>query len=143
MAVQGRNTLKNWFSNGKKPPQSQFWDWIDSFWHKTEDEIPIANIEDLDEALQSLQDQINGVQSTITVLDVIGSDTAILSAENLYDVVVLSGSGAYKIGTTAGGSEIIAGELGASPEVLSLFLYFPVQTTIHFTGSYTAKIYKR
>ena len=46
-----REQLKQWFSNLKKPNQSQFWAWIDSFVHK-EDKIPMNSIEGLDEALQ-------------------------------------------------------------------------------------------
>lgn len=44
MAIRSRDTLKNWFSTGLKPLQSQFWDWIDSFLHKN-DKIPSANID--------------------------------------------------------------------------------------------------
>ncbi len=46
-----REQLKNWFSNLKKPNQSQFWAWIDSFVHK-EDKIPMDAVEGLDKALQ-------------------------------------------------------------------------------------------
>lgn len=49
--MTGKNILKNWFSNGKKPPQEQFWEWIDSFWHK-EDKIPMNAIEGISSALQ-------------------------------------------------------------------------------------------
>ncbi|MDU1893100.1 MAG: hypothetical protein E6767_20680 [Dysgonomonas sp.] len=42
-----RNTLKNWFKRLLKPKEVQFAAWIDSFWHKTEDSIPIANITNL------------------------------------------------------------------------------------------------
>lgn len=45
-----KNVLKNWFSNGKKPPQEQFWEWIESFWHK-EDKIPMNAIEGLSTSL--------------------------------------------------------------------------------------------
>lgn len=40
------NTIKNWFKTGYKPTQQQFWDTWDSFFHK-EDQIPISNIENL------------------------------------------------------------------------------------------------
>ena len=45
-------TLKQWFSNFKKPTQEQFWAWIDSFWHKSE-KIPMESIEGLESAIQS------------------------------------------------------------------------------------------
>ena len=45
-------TLKQWFSNFKKPTQEQFWAWMDSFWHKSE-KIPMESIEGLESAIQS------------------------------------------------------------------------------------------
>ena len=44
-------TLKQWFSNFKKPTQEQFWAWIDSFWHKSE-KIPMDSIEGLGNVIQ-------------------------------------------------------------------------------------------
>ena len=44
-------TLKQWFSNFKKPTQEQFWAWIDSFWHKSE-KIPMTSIEGLENVIQ-------------------------------------------------------------------------------------------
>ena len=44
-------TLKQWFSNFKKPTQEQFWAWIDSFWHKSE-KIPMDSIEGLENVIQ-------------------------------------------------------------------------------------------
>lgn len=37
MSKASIETLKRWFSLGKKPTQEQFWDWIDSYVHKDED----------------------------------------------------------------------------------------------------------
>ena len=51
MAVTDRNTLKSWFKRGLKPLAIQFASWMDSFWHKTEDLIPIDVIEGLREIL--------------------------------------------------------------------------------------------
>ncbi|HFA9657280.1 TPA: hypothetical protein WM899_001318, partial [Neisseria gonorrhoeae] len=44
-------TLKQWFSNFKKPTQEQFWAWMDSFWHKSE-KIPMDSIEGLGNVIQ-------------------------------------------------------------------------------------------
>ena len=46
-----KDTLKQWFSNLKKPNQNQFWAWLDSYWHKSE-KIPMDSIGGLDDALQ-------------------------------------------------------------------------------------------
>jgi hypothetical protein len=50
MSKQSLNTLKNWFKTGLKPTQAQFWDWLDSFWHKDE-AIPVEKIEGLADLL--------------------------------------------------------------------------------------------
>ncbi|MCK0206229.1 hypothetical protein [Ornithobacterium rhinotracheale] len=53
MAKTDLNTIKNWFKNGLKPTQEQFWAWLDSFWHK-DDKIPAENIQGLNEMLSSI-----------------------------------------------------------------------------------------
>ena len=45
MPIQTINTLRNWFSNFKKPVQEQFWDWLDSYRHKL-DKIPYDDLSD-------------------------------------------------------------------------------------------------
>lgn len=60
MAITSLNTLKNWFKTGLKPTQSQFWAWLDSFWHKEED-IPAAKIEGLQELLDSKIDKKDAI----------------------------------------------------------------------------------
>lgn len=46
-----RVALKNFFIRGAKPTAGQFASWIDSFWHKDEDQIPVEKIEGLSRAL--------------------------------------------------------------------------------------------
>lgn len=43
MGVQNLNTLKGWFETQDEPTQEQFWDFLDSFFHKT-DKIAYANL---------------------------------------------------------------------------------------------------
>ncbi|MDY3512948.1 hypothetical protein PG303_06955 [Riemerella anatipestifer] len=56
-----KNIIKNWFRNGLKPTQEQFWAWQDSYWHKSE-KIPQQQIEGLDGSLANKADasQLNG-----------------------------------------------------------------------------------
>ncbi len=61
MAITPINTLKNWFKTGLKPTQAQFWAWLDSFWHKSEN-IPSARIEGLQELLDTKVDKKDIVQ---------------------------------------------------------------------------------
>ncbi|WP_434575552.1 hypothetical protein [Riemerella anatipestifer] len=50
-----KNIIKNWFRNGLKPTQEQFWAWQDSFYHKS-DKIPQTQIEGLDGSLANKAD---------------------------------------------------------------------------------------
>ncbi|WP_336717153.1 hypothetical protein [Chryseobacterium mucoviscidosis] len=45
-----KNQLKNWFSEGLKPSQEQFWEWIDSYYHKNET-LSIHTVNGLENAL--------------------------------------------------------------------------------------------
>lgn len=47
MATRGRALLKSWFKRGLYPKAEQFSDWIDSFWHKDEDKIPVDAVDNL------------------------------------------------------------------------------------------------
>lgn len=36
MAKQSKTNLRRWFETDDKPDQQQFWDWLDSYYHKDE-----------------------------------------------------------------------------------------------------------
>jgi hypothetical protein len=67
-------TLKQWFSNLKKPTQEQFWAWLDSFWHKSE-KIPMASVEGLDKlvegtaSVEQLNNHLNDTQAHKILFD--------------------------------------------------------------------------
>lgn len=48
--------LKSWFRRGLYPTEEQFSSWLDSFWHKTDDIIPISAIANLAERLNNKLD---------------------------------------------------------------------------------------
>lgn len=50
-----KNILKNWFVNGAKPNQNQFYAWFDSYWHKDES-IPIGKITGIATLLEAKAD---------------------------------------------------------------------------------------
>ena len=54
-------TIKNWFKTGLKPTQTQFWAWMDSFWHKDE-QIPQSAVQNLIATLNAKAEasQFNG-----------------------------------------------------------------------------------
>ena len=41
--ISSRDKIKEWFKTGAKPTQDQFYDWIDSYWHKYDDVSGIIN----------------------------------------------------------------------------------------------------
>ena len=55
MAQTAINIIKNWFKTGLKPTQDQFWNWMDSYWHKDE-LIPQDKIQDLSTTLSNKAD---------------------------------------------------------------------------------------
>ena len=57
MAIRVRALLREWFGRGMYPTAEQFSDLFDSFFHKTEDKIPMSGVE-------GLTDQLNGKYST-------------------------------------------------------------------------------
>ena len=57
MAIRVRAQLRKWFGRGMYPTAEQFSDLFDSFFHKTEDKIPMSGGE-------GLTDQLNGKYNT-------------------------------------------------------------------------------
>ncbi|MFW2137092.1 hypothetical protein ACK2M7_12575 [Chryseobacterium sp. TY4] len=53
------NIIKEWFKNQSKPPQEQFWAWMDSFWHKDEP-IPMSAVTNLEDRLSKKADLVKG-----------------------------------------------------------------------------------
>jgi hypothetical protein len=42
MAIKSRGSLQGFFTTGQRPKQQEFWDWLDSFYHKIEDPIKVG-----------------------------------------------------------------------------------------------------
>jgi hypothetical protein len=65
--MASRNQLKQWFSTGKKPTQGQFAELIESFFHKAEDTITIALVQNLSQVLADKVSQadLNLISSVI------------------------------------------------------------------------------
>src|SRR5450759_2748143 len=42
MAIKSRADLKVSFTQGRRPKQQEFWDWQESYYHKTEDAIKVG-----------------------------------------------------------------------------------------------------
>ena len=62
MATRGRALLKSWFKRGLYPKAEQFSDWIDSFWHKDEDKIPVDAVDNLPTLLNDKYARTDGAE---------------------------------------------------------------------------------
>lgn len=140
MAIRARDILKAWFETGDKPTQSQFWDWIDSFWHMT-DTIPQASIENLGTTLDSfaLQTEVDALKAiTLTVVAPATSASVNLPAGTILHKVRTKSNAAinYNLGTSVGGNQIIAAQAVAANtvDIVTVDWDIEVLTTIHFSG---------
>lgn len=59
-----RSTLINWFKRGLKPLETQFEAWMNSYWHKTDDSIPMSAVDGLVSAIINLRGLYFFTQST-------------------------------------------------------------------------------
>ncbi|MFS2391664.1 hypothetical protein AAH174_05710 [Bacteroides thetaiotaomicron] len=62
MPIRSIAQLKAWFRRGKYPTEEQFGDWMDSYVHKDEDTIPIAQVENLPEQLNAKYSMSDGTE---------------------------------------------------------------------------------
>ena len=60
MAIRSITQLKKWFRQGMYPTESQFADWMESYWHKEEDRIPMSTVDGLPEAINAKYDATAG-----------------------------------------------------------------------------------
>lgn len=59
-----RSTLIGWFKRGLKPLETQFEAWMNSYWHKTDDSIPMSAVDGLVNAIINLRGLYFFTQST-------------------------------------------------------------------------------
>jgi hypothetical protein len=139
MALRPISTLKAWFLTGLKPLQSQFHDWMDSYWHKDES-IPQSVISGLSAALNDKADA--SLVSSLSPVVLSGSEGSVNHSTSggniLYKVRIKSTSlmANFKIGTTNGGSEILPDDNVPSGVAGIYTLDFDLEnpTTIYFSG---------
>ena len=60
MSIRSITQLKKWFRRGMYPTESQFADWMESYWHKEEDRIPMSTVDGLPEAINAKYDATAG-----------------------------------------------------------------------------------
>lgn len=145
MAIVPRSTIKVWFQRLKKPTQEQFWDWIDSYWHKN-DSIPTSSVDGLDGIIAGLPSsgQLDAIDALApAAVTVSGTGTYTVPAGKVLQYIVCTGSGTALVGTSAGGEQLANQPLGAGPATITINQYTAVSVQLHFTGNFTALIYMR
>ncbi len=140
MAVQTRSTLKSWFLAGLKPLASQFADWIDSYWHKS-DTIAISDISGLQAELDDLAAGGGGGGAAAGVIVSLTSGGTISLAANQmirFLHVRSATTQVVKCGTSSGGSQIFNVEVAGSGSYLHEETFVTSASgslTLHFTCS--------
>lgn len=102
MPIIDKNILKEWYRNLKKPPQEQFWGWLDSYWHKAE-EITMDAIAGLVSALSKKADLVDGkvpeeqLPFTVSTSEVIALGKITTSTNTVQLAVHSSGNNTVRI----------------------------------------------
>ena len=139
MAKTDRNIIKQWFTTGSFPTEQQFWNWLDSFFHK-DDLIPIASVD--------------GLVALINNLPLSGSATSLapasktIDAGKLINAILLTSADSMtvKVGTTLGGNELDTYIIDANTSgLIDKRMYSDGSLTIYITpttaGTCNYKIY--
>jgi len=153
MAIQNINTLKSWFKRGFKPLQQQFYDWMDSYWHKDE-QLPITAVNGLETLLNTIPSQ----EAISSLLALCVPDIVNASADHVYTlkagrrlqsvIIIPTDAVTVRIGTTNGGEDIMIESIIQANEtfILDCALYAVADMPVYINGITSATqliIYKR
>lgn len=150
MALRPIATLKNWFVTGAKPLQAQFWDWLDSYWHKSE-MIPSSSVTGFTE-LEQRVDDLEGIDGDKIVLSGTGASiTYSIPIGVLLEKAIIKSNATmtYTVSNTPGANDIPVGDTLAAGNLGLMYLDLYADTssrTIYFeglSGSVTIIIYLR
>lgn len=127
-----------WFSNGKKPLGTQFADVLTLLFKKDEDTLPIASVNGLAAALAGKADAAAIANINNSVVLPSGTASWEVPAGTLIEkllIIAPTGLMAFKVGTVAGGEDIIEPyEIADGYSVYQKDIYFSINTTIYFGG---------
>lgn len=135
MAKQSITVLKQWFENGDYPTQQQFWDWMDSYFHKDES-IGMSTIEGLTEVLQQLSDAIgqgsnNNSQGPIVLT---GVPSFAVPARTLIDKIIIEEAAQINFVVTDGVDALLDATVSGTVVFSNFDYYKAIDTTIFFGG---------
>ena len=139
MAIKTVNELKGYFETGKKPTQQQFWDWLESFVHKS-DGIAIANVAGLSSALNAKLDKVQFDAFEAGVLLPFNADgTYLIPGPSLLEKIIpfYGSPGTMKLSRVEAGGEDVAEEIdiqgGWNPPI-QIDVVAIADTTLYITG---------
>lgn len=90
MPIRSRLQLKAWFRKKAYPTESQFADWLDSYFHKEDDTIPINSVASLTDRLNekySIADAQNMAEKTGQQFDQMRAAIEELSVSGSYNEI--------------------------------------------------------
>jgi hypothetical protein len=141
MAIQNINTLKSWFKRGFKPLQQQFYDWMDSYWHKDE-KLPISSVNGLENILNTLPSQ----ESLNILLGSFLPEVVNASANYVYTlkagirlesvIIIPSAEVTIRIGTFDYGEDVMVESTiqANDPFILDCAVYAVADKPVYITG---------
>jgi len=139
MAEQTRNVLKSWFVTGATPTQQQFWDLLDSYFHRT-DGLAMEDVSGLVTALQSKVDKTAYEASVQGVPVSFNADGTYSIPESwLLEMIIpyYSTAGTMKLSTVASGNEDVMPSTEISEgwnAPIRLDLFAPATKTLYIAG---------
>lgn len=141
MAIQNINILKSWFKRGFKPLQQQFYDWMDSYWHKDE-QLPISSVSGLESILNTLPTS-EAINTLLTLflperIDVTADYVYTLKTGSRLESVIIIPSAdiTVRIGVTNGGEEVMIEStlLANEPFILDCALFAVADMPVYING---------
>jgi hypothetical protein len=153
MAIQNINILKSWFKRGFKPLQQQFYDWMDSYWHKDE-QLPISSVNGLESILNTLP-TTDSISALLTLflperINATADYLYTLKAGNLLETVIIipTADVTIRIGTSNGGEEVMVETTipANEPFILDCAVYAVADMPVYINGTTAPTqflIYKR
>jgi hypothetical protein len=141
MAIQNINTIKSWFKRGFKPLQQQFYDWMDSYWHKDE-QLPISSVSGLQTILNTLP-TTDSISNLLTLflperINATADYVYSLKASSRLDSVIIipSAEVTVRMGTFNGGEDVMVESTipANQPFILDCALYAVADMPVYING---------
>lgn len=137
--MASRNILKGWFGTRKKPTAAQFADWLDSYFHLTEDSLDQSKVSGLTEAFNDVWTAINNISGggENNVVELNGAAAFNCVAGKVYEKFVFAHQDAEdgRLITITDGADMIGSvEFQSGRAVLYQDVSFTTNTTIYFNN---------